>query len=159
MKVLIICNPEEGNATELCLYLKSEAERTGRRVVLLNAEDDSRPPVLFDAVIVAATVEQRNYGPVMVNYITKYNTQLNELPIFFLSVVKCVDENNLQLTDETKSQTMQLLTKLGLRAQQVLTIGVGTKFVDHQYTTFADWPKLKIALQQFVIKNDLMMAG
>jgi menaquinone-dependent protoporphyrinogen IX oxidase len=159
MKVLIICNPQEGSATELCLYLKSEAERMGRRVVLLNAEDDSRPPVLFDAIIVAATVDQKSYWPAMTNYISKYNSLLNELPVFFVSVVKCFDENNLELNDKTKSQTVELLGSLGLRAQQILTIGVGTKFIDHQYATLADWAKLKIALQQFVIKNDLMMAG
>jgi menaquinone-dependent protoporphyrinogen IX oxidase len=159
MKVLIICDPEEGSATELCLFFKAEAERTGRRVVLLNAEDDTRLPVKFDAVVIAATFESNAFGTTIRNYIDKYHLQLSELPVFFVTVVKCLDENNLQVQEKTKTEAIQQLNNLQLRVSQRVTIGVGMKFVDHQYITITDWPNLKIALQHFVIKNDLMMAG
>jgi menaquinone-dependent protoporphyrinogen IX oxidase len=159
MKVLIICNPEEGNATELCLFLKSEAERMNRRVVMLNAEDDSKAPLGFDAVVVAAALHGDGYGNIISNYITRYHEELSHVPAFFLSVYNCFDENNLVIPEQAGEITKEYLQRENFVPQKVLQIPVGTKLQHNSYTTFTDWPRLKMALQQFVIKNDLMMAG
>lgn len=158
MKLLIICNPEEGNATELCLFLKSEAEKMNRRVTLLNAADDSKAPLGFDAVIVAASINESHFGAIIETYVKKHSTELNSVPWFFLAAYDCFEESDLKVPEVAEKITRELLKQLNLTPQQQRYIGVGTRLEHNRYKTHTDWGTLKMALQQFVIKNDLMMA-
>ena len=159
MKLLIVCDPEEGTATELCLFLKAEAEKMNRRVVLLNAESHMRSPIAFDAAIVAATTHGKGYGPVVTNYLSLFKDELTGMPTLFLSVYNCLDENNLIVPKEKQSIPSNYLLKIGLVPQYIFQTAVGSKLQENKYVALADWPKIKIVLQQFLIRNDVMMAG
>lgn len=159
MDVLIICNPEEGNATELCLFLKTEAEKINRRVVLLSAESETRSPSKFDAVIVVASIHGKGYSHTVTNYLCRYHGELSSLPTLFVSVYNSPDENDLTLPDEMQNIASNYLLKVGLVPQHIFQVVMGTDLRDNKYVALADWPKIKLTLQQFLIRNDVMMTG
>jgi hypothetical protein len=51
------------------------------------------------------------------------------------------------------------MEKMGWKPQQALFAPIGVRFQNNQFITQADWPELKISLQRFLIRNDLMMAS
>lgn len=159
MKILIVCNPEEGRATELSLFLKCEAERMNRRVVVLNAREIARTPEKFDATIILGELQNKFFSEPVEQYVAANLVHLNSVPSFFLPVKECDDENNLQVSDATKDLVRHFLKGAGWNPQQVMVVPVGTRLQENQFVTFADWPELKISLQRFLIRNDLMMAS
>lgn len=159
MKILIVCNPEEGRATELSLYLKCEAERMNRRVVVLNARETGRAPDRFDAVIILGELQSKDYSVPVQQYVAANRTHLNEMPSFFLTVLECTDENNLKVPDATKGLVREFLIEERWTPQQVMVVPVGTRLQENQFVTMADWPELKLSLQRFLIRNDLMMVS
>ena len=159
MKILIVCNTEESKATELSLYLKCEAERMNRRVVVLNAADVSRAPGNFDATVVVGEIHNKHFSESVCNYISCHLDQLNVTPSFFLSILSCEDENNLSVPEHMKQSVREFLQTAGWNPQQVMVLPAGTRLQDHEFVTLTDWPELKISLQRFLIRNDLIMAG
>jgi menaquinone-dependent protoporphyrinogen IX oxidase len=159
MKILIVCDPAEGRATELSLFLKCEAERMNRRVVVLNALETSRPVANFDAVVIVGEINRRHFGEPIVEFIKTHQHALNEIPAFFLTVLECDDENNLKVPESAYVFVKEFMSGLQWKAQQAMVLPTGTRLQDNQFITVADWPELKIALQRFLIKNDLMMAS
>lgn len=158
MKLLIICDPDDQNATELSLFLKSEAEKLNRRVLLFNASQGSPIPGGFDCIIVAASVQDDNIQPVMENYLINHGEKFSGTPWFLLAPYNCFDNADLRVPKPVEEMTRKFLDQIHLKPQQQLYIGVGTRMENNRYVTNTDWAGLKMALQQFVIKNDLMMA-
>lgn len=159
MKILIVCNPDEASATELSLYLKCEAERMNRRVVVLNAIEISRTPQKFDATIIVGEIQNKRFSEPVQQYVFANLQHLNESPSFFLTVQGCVDENNLKVADTTKGFVREFLSDAAWRPQQVLVVPVGVRLQGNEFVTLTDWPELKISLQRFLVRNDMMMAS
>lgn len=159
MKILIVCNPDEGSATELSLYLKCEAERMNRRVIVLNATEIARTPEKFDATIIVGEIQNKRFSEPVQQYVFANLQHLNGNPSFFLTLQGCTDENNLKVPDATKAFVREFLSDAGWRPQQVLVIPVGIRLQENQFITLTDWPELKISLQRFLVRNDLMMAS
>ena len=159
MKILIVCNPEEGKATEVSLYLKCEADRMNRRVVVRNAGETGRTPERFDAVIILGELPGKNFSDPVQQYVASNISHLNNMPSFFLAVLECTDENNLQVPEAAKHLVRKFLAGESWNPQQVMVVPVGLRLQENQFVTLADWPELKIALQRFLIRNDLMMAS
>jgi menaquinone-dependent protoporphyrinogen IX oxidase len=159
MKILIVCNTDESKATELSLYLKCEAERLNRRVVVLNAHDRTRSPENFDAVIVVGEMNARNFGDAVLGFIQRNLVHLNGIPSFCVPVLSCDDENTVKVSDEMRNALRELLVEIGWTPQQALLLPVGVRLQENHFVTLADWPELKMSLQRFLIRNDLMMAS
>jgi menaquinone-dependent protoporphyrinogen IX oxidase len=159
MKILIVCDPGEGRATELSLFLKCEAERMNRRVVVLNALDKSRSIGIFDAVVIVGEINRKYFGDPIVQFIRTHHQELNEIPAFFLTVLECEDENNLKVPENVYSIVKDFINVLQWKAQQAMVVPIGTRLQNNEFITLTDWPELKIALQRFLIKNDLMMTN
>ena len=128
MKILIVCNPDEGSATELSLYLKCEAERMNRRVIVLNATEIARTPEKFDATIIVGEIQNKRFSEPVQQYVFANLQHLNGNPSFFLTLQGCTDENNLKVPDATKGFVREFLadrTKFerGLKTAKVSSMG------------------------------------
>jgi menaquinone-dependent protoporphyrinogen IX oxidase len=158
MKILIVCDTDEVKATELGLYLKCEAERMNRRVVVLNAHDRTRSTENFDAIVVIGEIVERNFSEAILGFVNRNLGPLNGIPSFFIPVLPC-DESNLKVSEQEKTFLRGVLGAIGWTPQQVLLLPVGVRLQGNHFVTLADWPELKMALQRFLIRNDLMMAS
>ena len=158
MKVLVICDTVEGKAREISLFLKCEAERMNRRVVVLNAEEISKQPDSFNVVIVVAEISD-SFSNVVSNYVMRYASTLNDCPSFFIGALSCNDESDLIVPESTRGTVRHFLHDVSWNPQQVLLLPIGTRLQGNEFVTLADWPELKMSLQRFLIKNDLMLVG
>jgi menaquinone-dependent protoporphyrinogen IX oxidase len=159
MKILIVCDPEEVRGTELSLYLKSEAERMNRRVVVLNAREVCKTPQNFDATIVVSEVQKTQFDEPVLEYVSSNVSHLNATPSFFLTVYSCYDENDLKVPDPLRNTVRDMLDGVGWKPQQAMILPVGLRLQGNAFETLTDWAELKISLQRFLIRNDLMMAS
>jgi menaquinone-dependent protoporphyrinogen IX oxidase len=158
MKIIIACDPEEGKSTEVSLYLKDQAERMNRRVVMLNVRDLRRSLNSFDVLIVVGEIDKDDLCKPMLDFITRNLTELNSFPSFFIPVLPCEDENDLKVSDTQNDMLRTVMEKTKWKPQQVFLAAVGIILQHNQFITIANWPELKISLQRFLICNDLMMA-
>jgi menaquinone-dependent protoporphyrinogen IX oxidase len=91
-------------------------------------------------------------------FVEQNSAILNEIPSFFLCVHTCLDERNLQVSGQQDKELQQLVTSSAWTPQKSVLLPVGLRLQNNQYSTVANWSDLKIALQAFLIRNDVIMS-
>ncbi len=159
MKILIVCDTYEGLATELSLFMKNEAVKMNRRVTILDAHDTNHRPGEFDAIVIVGEVRNKELKDSLIDFIRTNLSAMNLTPSFFIPLLPCEDENNLSVPESFRNSIRELLLKLQWAPQQVLALPVGIRLQLNEFITLTDWDALKISLQRFMVRNDVVMVG
>lgn len=113
MKILIIYSTIEGHTREICKYIRDEALKLGLKPELINATEDTVPPVEYDAVIIAASVYMNRYQDSFFHYVKENHSRLNNTVSAFLSVSLTAASDEPESWNELRSVTEHFLGHTG----------------------------------------------
>jgi menaquinone-dependent protoporphyrinogen IX oxidase len=115
MKILIVHDAREGSVVELCMFMKRQAERMNRRVVVFDAAGGKTHVGEFDAAVVVAEIKDSQWSENIRNYIDRNASALNIVPSFFLLALPFENENRVDVTEEDYQPIDNPLITLSMR--------------------------------------------
>jgi menaquinone-dependent protoporphyrinogen oxidase len=172
MKLLILYSTTEGHTRKIAEFLQAEAQKNDCEVTLQQATPHSPLPNVFDAVIIASPIHAGQYENDIVDYATRYASQLNERPTAFYSVGLSITRNDPEALKSLYDAQNAFLRATGwqpLRIEQVAGALLYSKYgffkkmlvrsimkkaggdtdtsKDYEYT---NWEKLRVAFREFI---------
>jgi len=171
MNILIVYGSTEGQTRKIAGYLKTEAEKSGHQVTLVDSTNHPPGPEGFDVVLIGASLHMHKYQTAVLHYIKENAEALNKITSGFFSVSLAAASSEDESLKELDKITNDFLKETGWKpidTEQVKGALLFTKYDffkklvmrmiakrsgetdttdDHEYT---DWAKVKAFLDRML---------
>jgi len=133
MKLLIVYGTTEGQTRKICEFIRDKATEAGHEVTLIDSTENELLPENFSAVLIAASVHAGNYQSSVRHYITKYHTELNEIPSTFVSVSLTAAGEEPESWKELEDITDEFLDTTGWEPTHVAQVAGALRYTEYNF--------------------------